>query len=68
MKIVATIEKDHKIKKRWKAGEPKFTAAALSVEQERRNHTTRRLYALAVERLFLISLKKKYAGTLRSRF
>ena len=36
-------------------------SAALCVEQGRRNRVMERIHAMAVERMFLISLKQKYA-------
>ena len=44
-------------------GDANFNAAAISIEVDRRSHTTERLYSLTTERMFLISLKREYAGT-----
>lgn len=57
-----SIEKSQKVKQRWKVGEAMFNSAALTVEKTRRERAIERMYALAVERVFLLSLKRKYAG------
>lgn len=62
LKVVATIEKSYNVQQRWKLGDENFNKAAISIEEDRRSRTTERLYSLAVERMFLISLKRKYAG------
>lgn len=62
MRIVKNIENSNKVSRRWKPGESQFNASALCLEQERRNTVVEQTYSLAVERLFLISLKRKYAG------
>ncbi|XP_028403401.1 uncharacterized protein LOC114526098 [Dendronephthya gigantea] len=61
LKVVATTEKSYKVLQRWKLGDENFNKAAISIEEERRSCTNERLYSLAVERMFLMSLKKKYA-------
>ena len=62
LKIIASTERVHKVQERWKVGEENFNSAALCVEQGRRNRVMERIHAMAVERMFLISLKRKYAG------
>ena len=62
LKIIASTEKVYKVQERWKVGDKNFNSAALCVEQGRRNHVMERIYSMAVERMFLISLKQKYAG------
>ncbi|XP_028415964.1 uncharacterized protein LOC114539523 [Dendronephthya gigantea] len=61
LKAVQRIEKQQKLKKRWKTGESKFNAAAISLEQRRQESVMELTYSSAVERMFLISLKNKYA-------
>ena len=63
LKLLSTTEKNKKVQQRWKLGDANFNAAAISIEVDRRSHTTERLYSLATEKMFLISLKRKYAGT-----
>ncbi|XP_028416359.1 uncharacterized protein LOC114540363 [Dendronephthya gigantea] len=60
-KIVRNIEKSNKVSKRWKPGEKHFNASALCLEEQRRSTVVDQTYNLAVERLFLISLKRKYS-------
>jgi hypothetical protein len=62
LKIIASTERVHKVQERWNVGEENFNSAALCVEQGRRNRVIERIHAMAVERMFLISLKRKYAG------
>ena len=62
VKLVENTERRQKVLKRWKPGEGKFNAAALSLEMRRNEAVIESTYALANERMFLISLKKKYAG------
>lgn len=57
-------EKSHKVQERWNVGEEKFNSAALSVIEESRNRAIGKIYAIAAERMFLLSLKRKYAGML----
>ncbi|XP_028416463.1 uncharacterized protein LOC114540544 [Dendronephthya gigantea] len=61
VKLVENTERRHRVLKRWKPGERKFNAAALSLEMSRNEAVIESTYALANERMFLISLKKKYA-------
>ncbi|XP_028404241.1 uncharacterized protein LOC114537187 isoform X4 [Dendronephthya gigantea] len=61
LKIVMGIEKSYKVHPRWRMGEEKFNVAALSVLRDRRNQALEKLYSLAVERMFLLNLKRKYA-------
>ncbi len=62
LKIIASTEKVHKIQERWKVGEENFNSAALCVEQGRRNCVMKQIHAMAIKRMFLISLKRKYAA------
>lgn len=62
MKVVQSTEKRQKVSKRWKTGEKRFNAAALSLELKRQEAVMETTYSSAVERMFLISLKNKYAG------
>ena len=63
LKVIVKTEKIHKVQQRWSVGEEKFNSAALCVIQETRNRAIGKIYAIAVERMFLLSLKRKYAGT-----
>ena len=62
LKSVKQIEKQQKLARRWRTGETKFKAAALSLETRRKESVLETTYSCAVERMFLISLKNKYAG------
>jgi hypothetical protein len=62
LKAVKIIEKHQKVSRRWKTGEDKFNAAACSLELRRQESVIETTYSSAVERMFLISLKNKYAG------
>ena len=62
LKLVENIEKRKKVSKRWKAGDTKFSTAALALEVMRKEEVVESTYSLAIERMFLISLKNKYAG------
>ena len=61
-KTVRATEKKQKLSRRWRAGDVKFNAAAISLESRRQESVIERTYASAVERIFLISLKNKCAG------
>ncbi|XP_028411851.1 uncharacterized protein LOC114534588 [Dendronephthya gigantea] len=61
MKTLKSIEKCNKLPKRWKPGEAHFNAAALGLENQRRDTIVEQTYNMAVERMFLISLKRKYS-------
>ena len=63
LKVIAKTERVHKVKQRWNVGEEKFNSAALCVIQDTRDRAIGKIYAIAVERMFLLSLKRKYAGT-----
>jgi hypothetical protein len=67
MKTVKSIEKCNKLSKRWRPGEAQFNAAALCLENQRRETVVEQTYNMAVERVFLISLKRKYAGNVVDR-
>ncbi len=62
LKIVENIEKRKKVSKRWKAGDTKFNTVALALEVMRKEEVVESTYSLAIERMFLITLKNKYAG------
>ena len=62
LKLVENIEKRKKVSKRWKAGDTKFYTAALALEVMRKEEVVESTYSLAIERMFLITLKNKYAG------
>lgn len=62
-KILKDIERKHSVKERWKPGHPNFDVVALQVIQGKRKDTIGALHGLSIERHFLITLKKKYAGT-----
>lgn len=62
LKLVENIEKRKKVSKRWKAGDTKFNTAALALEVMRKEEVVESTYSLAIERMFLITLKNKYAG------
>ena len=57
LKVIVKTERIHKVQQRWSVGEEKFNSATLCVIQETRNRATGKIYAIAVERMFLLSLK-----------
>ncbi|XP_046855989.1 uncharacterized protein LOC124449088 [Xenia sp. Carnegie-2017] len=60
-KQVENIERRKKVAKRWKPGEREFNTAALSLELKRNESVIESAFSLAIERMFLVSLKNKYA-------
>ena len=65
IKSLKGTERSQNISKRWKPGEKRFNATALSLENQRRECILEQTFNLAVERTFLISLKRKYAGKMK---
>ena len=63
-KQVENIERRKKVAKRWKPGEREFNTAAFSLELKRNESVIESAFSLAIERMFLVSLKNKYAGIL----
>ena len=61
-KTLKTMESRHSVKQRWKPGDREFDSAALQIINEHRKDTLSALHALSIERHFLLTLKKKYAG------
>ena len=61
-KTLKTMESRHSLKQRWKPGDLEFDTAVILINKERRNDTLKALHALSIERHFLLTLKKKYAG------
>ena len=62
-KILKIMKSRHSLKQRWKPGHEGFDSALKLVSKERRiSDTLRALHALSIERHFLLTLKKKYAG------
>jgi hypothetical protein len=62
LKIINSIERKNQVKRRWKVGEMQYNSAVRVLEEERKNRVLENLYTLAVERVFLLTLKRKYAG------
>ena len=62
IKSLKDTERRQNISKRWKPGENLFNETALSLENQRLECILEQTFHLAVERTFLISLKKKYSG------
>ncbi|XP_046861239.1 uncharacterized protein LOC124454475 isoform X2 [Xenia sp. Carnegie-2017] len=60
-KQVENIERRKKVTKRWKPWEREFNTAALSLELKRNESVIESAFSLAIERMFLVSLKNKYA-------
>eukprot|EP00794_Sanderia_malayensis_P001316 gene1316-1462_t len=56
------IEKTNKISKRWKSGEKEFRDALHSFEQKKKVGFLTKARSEAVERVFHLSLKKKYSA------
>ncbi|XP_028416218.1 uncharacterized protein LOC114540132 [Dendronephthya gigantea] len=61
LKTVESMERKHHVIRRWKVGDVKYNTAVRSLEEDRKNRVLESLYSLAVERAFLLTLKKKYA-------
>ena len=63
-KALRNVEIRHSVRRRWMPGEQEFDSAAHEIEKERRVDTISALHSLSIERYFLLTLKKKYAGNL----
>ena len=61
-KSLKAMESRHSVRQRWKPGDREFDAAALQINNQRREDTINALHVLSIERHFLLTLKKKYAG------
>ena len=61
-KTLKTMESRHSVKQRWKPGDQEFDKAVMLINKERRSDTLKALHVLSIERHFLLTLKKKYAG------
>jgi hypothetical protein len=61
-KSLKAMESRHSVRQRWKPGDQEFDAAALQINNQRRKDTINALHVLSIERHFLLTLKKKYAG------
>ena len=61
-KTLAALEKKNGVLKRWKLESPAAANAYHHLKQKRKNEICVKLQYLSVERMFLLEMKKKYAG------
>lgn len=62
-KTMVALEKRNGVSKRWEVESRVAANAFYRLQQKRRKELCRKLHYLSVERMFLLEMKKKYAGT-----
>ena len=65
MKRLDIIERKNGLRQRWQENERAYQAAKSRLDDKNRTRQMFQLHKLASERIFLLEMKKKYAGILK---